>query len=150
MKKTLEITEMHDNEGVEDGNDKVTELPTNSFLYREQEQKKKLVELKQKDTEQTQNIIRKLSTRFKRNSWLAIGGAIDPGTGNLQTPPDGIWKNFKRQFKKKVNKCIPQNIPIKKIRLSLTNFVIDNAELMNVEANKMLGNFFLNSFQCKR
>ena len=104
MKKTLEITEMHDNEGVEDGNDKVTELPTNSFLYREQEQKKKLVELKQKDTEQTQNIIRKLSTRFKRNSWLAIGGAIDPGTGNLQTPPDGIGKNFKRQFKKKVNK----------------------------------------------
>lgn len=52
--------------------------------------------------------------------------------------------------KKKVNICIPQNIPIKKIRLSLTNFVIDNAELMNVEANKMLGNFFLNSFQCKR
>tara|TARA_B100000212_G_scaffold339159_1_gene317002 strand:- start:532 stop:876 length:345 start_codon:yes stop_codon:yes gene_type:complete len=52
--------------------------------------------------------------------------------------------------KKKVNICIPQNISIKRIRLSLISFVIDNAELMNVEANKMIGKFFLNSFQCKK
>ena len=51
--------------------------------------------------------------------------------------------------KKRVNICIPQNIPIKKIRLSLISFVIDNAELMSVEANKMIGKFFLNNFQCK-
>ena len=52
--------------------------------------------------------------------------------------------------KSKVNICIPQNIPIKRIRLSLISFVIDNAELMNVEANKTIGNFFLNSFKCKK
>ena len=52
--------------------------------------------------------------------------------------------------KKKVNICIPQNISIKKIRLSLISFVIDNAQLMSVEANKMIGNFFLNSFKCKK
>ena len=51
--------------------------------------------------------------------------------------------------KKKVYICIPQNIPIKKIRLSLISFVIDNAELMSLEANKMIGKFFLNSFKCK-
>ena len=51
--------------------------------------------------------------------------------------------------KEKVNICIPQNIPIKSIRISLINFVIDNAELMSVEANKMIGKFFLNSFKCK-
>ena len=51
--------------------------------------------------------------------------------------------------KKKVNICIPQNISIKKIRLSLISFVIDNAELMSVEANKLIGKFFLNSFKCK-
>ena len=71
----------------------MTELPTNHFCT-ESKSRKKLVELKQKDTEQTQNIIRKLSTRFKRNSWLAIGGAIDPGTGNLQTPPRWNWEKL--------------------------------------------------------
>ena len=52
--------------------------------------------------------------------------------------------------KKKVNICIPQNISIKKIRLSLISFVIDNAQLMSIEANKMIGNFFLNRFKCKK
>ena len=51
--------------------------------------------------------------------------------------------------KEKVNVCIPPNIPIKKIRLSLISFVIDNAELMSVEANKIIGQFFLNNFKCK-
>ena len=51
--------------------------------------------------------------------------------------------------KEKVNICIPKNIPIKRFRISLINFVIDNAELMSVEANKLIGNFFLNSFKCK-
>ena len=32
--------------------------------------------------------------------------------------------------------------PIKRIRISLINFVIDNAELMSVEANKLIGKFF--------
>ena len=44
--------------------------------------------------------------------------------------------------KKKVNICIPQNISIKKIRLSLISFVIDNAQLMSIEANKMIEIFF--------
>ena len=51
--------------------------------------------------------------------------------------------------KEKVNVCIPPNIPIKKIRLSLISFVIDNAQLMSVEANKIIGQFFLNNFECK-
>jgi len=51
--------------------------------------------------------------------------------------------------KEKINICIPQNIPVKKIRLSLISFIIDNAELMSVEANKMIGKFFLNTFSCK-
>ena len=50
--------------------------------------------------------------------------------------------------KQKVNVCIPPNIPIRKIRLSLISFAIDNAELMSVEANKIIGQFFLNNFKC--
>ena len=51
--------------------------------------------------------------------------------------------------KKKTNICIPQNLSIKKIRLSIINFIIDNAEIMSVEANKVIGRFFINNFRCK-
>ena len=51
--------------------------------------------------------------------------------------------------KNSIDICIPQNIPIKNIRLSLINFMIDNAELMSIGANKMIGKFFLNNFKCK-
>ena len=51
--------------------------------------------------------------------------------------------------KKKTDICIPQNLSIKKIRLSVLSFIIDNAELMSVEANKVLGKFFINNFKCK-
>ena len=50
--------------------------------------------------------------------------------------------------KEKINICIPQNISIKSIRLSIINYIIDNAELMSVEANKVIGNFFVNNFKC--
>mgnify|MGYP006446326713 FL=1 len=49
---------------------------------------------------------------------------------------------------KKTNLCIPQNLSIKNIRLSIINFIIDNAELMSVEANKVVGKFFVNDFGC--
>ena len=48
--------------------------------------------------------------------------------------------------KKKTDICIPQNLSIKKIRLSVLSFIIDNAELMSVEANKVVGKFFVNNF----
>ena len=51
--------------------------------------------------------------------------------------------------KKKTDICIPQNLSIKKIRLSVLSFIIDNAELMSVEANKVVGMFFINNFECK-
>ena len=51
--------------------------------------------------------------------------------------------------KKKTDICIPQNLSIKKIRLSVLSFIIDNAELMSVEANKVVGKFFLDNFKCK-
>ena len=51
--------------------------------------------------------------------------------------------------KKKTEVCIPQNLSIKKIRLSVLSFIIDNAELMSVEANKVVGKFFVNNFKCK-
>ena len=51
--------------------------------------------------------------------------------------------------KKKTDICIPQNLSIKKIRLSVLSFIIDNAELMSVEANKVVGKFFVNNFKCK-
>ena len=51
--------------------------------------------------------------------------------------------------KKKTNICVPQNLSIKKIRLSVLSFIIDNAELMSVEANKVVGKFFVNNFECK-
>ena len=51
--------------------------------------------------------------------------------------------------KKKTNICVPQNVSIKKIRLSIVNFIIDNAGLMSVEANKVIGEFFVNNFRCK-
>ena len=47
---------------------------------------------------------------------------------------------------KKTNICVPQNLSIKKIRLSVLSFIIDNAELMSVEANKVVGKFFVNNF----
>ena len=50
--------------------------------------------------------------------------------------------------KEKINICIPQNISIKSIRLSIINYIIDNAELMSVEANKVIGKFFVNNFKC--
>ena len=50
---------------------------------------------------------------------------------------------------KKTKICVPQNLSIKKIRLSVLSFIIDNAELMSVEANKVLGKFFINNFKCK-
>ena len=52
--------------------------------------------------------------------------------------------------KKKTDICIPQNLSIKKIRLSVLSFIIDNAELMSVEANKVVGKFFVNNFECKK
>ena len=51
--------------------------------------------------------------------------------------------------KKKTEVCIPQNLSIKKIRLSVLSFIIDNAELMSVEANKVVGKFFVDNFKCK-
>ena len=51
--------------------------------------------------------------------------------------------------KKKTDICIPQNLSIKKIRLSVLSFIIDNAELMSVEANKVVGKFFVDNFRCK-
>ena len=51
--------------------------------------------------------------------------------------------------KKKTEVCIPQNLSIKKIRLSVLSFIIDNAELMSVEANKVVGKFFIDNFKCK-
>ena len=50
---------------------------------------------------------------------------------------------------KTTNICVPQNLSIKKIRQSVLSFIIDNAELMSVEANKVLGKFFINNFKCK-
>ena len=46
--------------------------------------------------------------------------------------------------------CIDENISIKTIRISVINFIIDNAELMSVAANKVIGQFFINNFQCKK
>ena len=51
--------------------------------------------------------------------------------------------------KEKTNICIPENISIKNIRLSIVNFIIDNAELMSFEANKVVEKFFVSSFKCK-
>ena len=51
--------------------------------------------------------------------------------------------------KKAVKVCIPDNMSIKSIRLSVVNFIIDNAQLMSIEANKVIGQFFVNRFQCK-
>ena len=50
---------------------------------------------------------------------------------------------------KRTNICVPQNLSIKKIRLSVLSFIIDNAELMSVKANKVVGKFFVNKFECK-
>ena len=44
---------------------------------------------------------------------------------------------------KRTNLCIPQNLSIKNIRLSIINFIIDNAELMSVKQTKLLVNFLL-------
>ena len=51
--------------------------------------------------------------------------------------------------KEKTNICIPENISIKNIRVSIVNFIIDNAELMSFEANKVVGKFFISNFTCK-
>ena len=48
--------------------------------------------------------------------------------------------------KEKTNICIPENISIKNIRLSIVNFIIDNAELMSFEANKVVEKFFISNF----
>ena len=37
----------------------------------------------------------------------------------------------------------------KKIRFSIIDYIIDNAELMSVEANKVIGKFFLINFKCR-
>ena len=50
---------------------------------------------------------------------------------------------------KRTNICVPQNLSIKKIRLSVLSFIIDNAELMSIEANKVVGKFYINNFECK-
>jgi|TARA_B110000305_G_C19121842_1_gene484705 hypothetical protein len=52
--------------------------------------------------------------------------------------------------KKTTELCIPENISIKNLRLSVINFIIDNAQLMSIEANKVVGQFFINSFQCNK
>ena len=46
--------------------------------------------------------------------------------------------------------CINENISIKTIRMSVINFIIDNAELMSIAANKVIGQFFINNFKCKK
>ena len=51
--------------------------------------------------------------------------------------------------KENTNICVPDNISIKNIRLSIVNFIIDNAELMSFEANKVVGKFFISNFRCK-
>ena len=51
--------------------------------------------------------------------------------------------------KENTNICIPDNISIKNIRLSIINFIIDNAQLMSFEANKVVGKFFITNFKCK-
>jgi hypothetical protein len=51
--------------------------------------------------------------------------------------------------KENINICVPENISIRKIRLSIVNFIINNAELMSVEANKVIGKFFISNFGCK-
>jgi hypothetical protein len=51
--------------------------------------------------------------------------------------------------KENTNICVPDNISIKNIRLSIVNFIIDNAELMSFEANKVIEKFFVSSFKCK-
>ena len=51
--------------------------------------------------------------------------------------------------KENTNICVPDNISIKNIRLSIVNFIIDNAELMSFEANKVVEKFFVSSFKCK-
>ena len=43
---------------------------------------------------------------------------------------------------------IAPNLSIKNIRSSIINFIIDNAELMSIEANKVVGKFFINNFGC--
>ena len=45
--------------------------------------------------------------------------------------------------------CVPENISIKSIRLSIVDFIIDNAQFMSVEANKVIGKFFVKNFACK-
>ena len=52
--------------------------------------------------------------------------------------------------KKTAQICLDENISIKTLRISIINFIVDNAELMNIEANKVIGQFFVNSFQCKK
>ena len=51
--------------------------------------------------------------------------------------------------KENTNICVTDNISIKNIRLSIVNFIIDNAELMSFGANKVVGKFFINNFRCK-
>jgi len=51
--------------------------------------------------------------------------------------------------KEHTNICIPENVSIKNIRLSIINFIIDNAEFMSLEANKVIGKFFVSNFKCK-
>jgi hypothetical protein len=52
--------------------------------------------------------------------------------------------------KKTAQICLDENISIKTLRGSIINFIVDNAGLMNVEANKVIGQFFVNTFQCKK
>ena len=51
--------------------------------------------------------------------------------------------------KENVDICLPQNLSIKKIGFSIMDYIIDNAELMSVEANKVIGKFFLINFKCR-
>ena len=51
--------------------------------------------------------------------------------------------------KENTNICVPENVSIKNIRLSIINFIIDNAEFMSFEANKVVGKFFVTNFKCK-
>lgn len=52
--------------------------------------------------------------------------------------------------KKTAQICLEKNISIKTLRISIINFIVDNAELMNIEANKVIGQFFVNTFKCKK
>eukprot|EP00943_MAST-04B_sp_MAST-4B-sp1_P004486 g4486.t1 len=111
MKKGLEIKEITATSGktanienAEVESSKIKELPTASFL--EREQKKNLLQLdtflqREGEKNNNQNMLKRLSMKFKRGSLLAVGGSIDPDTGDI-VPPSA--KDFKTAAVKELDK----------------------------------------------